>query len=106
MKRFILTLVASGLLFSAAQGAALDAANNETAIHIAADPQAIARIPANYAFVHPGFLTVATSATNSPPIGLWASDNKTLIGSDPDAGKRTAACRCRVPDRPGRIAGV
>lgn len=90
MKRFILTLVASGLLFSAAQGAALDAANNETAIHIAADPQAIARIPANYAFVHPGFLTVATSATNSPPIGLWASDNKTLIGSDPDMARLLA----------------
>jgi polar amino acid transport system substrate-binding protein len=90
MTRFILTLVASGLLFSAAQGAALDAANNETAIHIAADPQAIARIPANYAFVHPGFLTVATSATNSPPIGLWASDNKTLIGSDPDMARLLA----------------
>lgn len=90
MKRFILTLVASGLLFSAAQGAALDAANNETAIHIAADPQTIARIPANYAFVHPGFLTVATSATNSPPIGLWASDNKTLIGSDPDMARLLA----------------
>ncbi|WP_312830947.1 ABC transporter substrate-binding protein [Pantoea eucrina] len=90
MKRFILTLMASGLLFSAAQGAALDAANNETAIHIAADPQAIARIPANYAFVHPGFLTVATSATNSPPIGLWASDNKTLIGSDPDMARLLA----------------
>jgi len=90
MKRFVLTLVASGLLLSAAQGAALDAANNETAIHIAADPQAIARIPANFAFVHPGFLTVATSATNSPPIGLWASDNKTLIGSDPDMARLLA----------------
>ncbi|WP_292968781.1 ABC transporter substrate-binding protein [Pantoea sp. UBA4549] len=90
MTRFILTLVVSGLLFSAAQGAALDAADNETAIHIAADPQAIARIPANYAFVHPGFLTVATSATNSPPIGLWASDNKTLIGSDPDLARLLA----------------
>lgn len=90
MKRFVLTLVASGLLLSAAQGAALDAANNEMAIHIAADPQAIARIPANFAFVHPGFLTVATSATNSPPIGLWASDNKTLIGSDPDMARLLA----------------
>jgi len=68
----------------------LDARNNETPIHIAANPQAIAKIPANYRFVNPGFLTIATSMNNSPPIGLWASDNKTLIGSDPDIARLLA----------------
>ncbi len=57
---------------------------------MAANPQAIAKIPAGFHFVHPGYLTVATSANNSPPIGLWASDNKTLIGSDPDIARLLA----------------
>lgn len=68
----------------------LDAKNNETPINIAANPQAIAKIPAGFHFVNPGYLTVATTAMNSPPIGLWASDNKTLIGSDPDIARLLA----------------
>lgn len=68
----------------------LNARNNEVPIHISADPQAMSRIPAGFHFVNPGYLTVATTASNSPPIGLWASDNKTLIGSDPDIARLLA----------------
>lgn len=80
------------LIFAAPTLAAekLDARNNETPITIAANPQAIAKIPPDFHFVNPGYLTVATSANNSPPIGLWASDNKTLIGSDPDIARLLA----------------
>ncbi|QDY43866.1 ABC transporter substrate-binding protein [Candidatus Pantoea soli] len=68
----------------------LNAQDNETPVHIAANPQAIAKIPPGFRFVTPGYLTVATSASNAPPIGLWASDNRTLTGSDPDIARLLA----------------
>ncbi|MCE0491290.1 transporter substrate-binding domain-containing protein [Pantoea sp. Mb-10] len=71
-------------------GAGLDVRHNETPIHIAPNPEAIARIPAHFQFVQPGYLTVATAANNSPPIALWSSDNTTLIGSDPDIARLLA----------------
>ncbi|KNC05889.1 ABC transporter substrate-binding protein [Pantoea sp. RIT-PI-b] len=91
MQRVIITALLSAMLASPAIAAeTLDAKNNETPINIAANPQAIAKIPADFHFVNPGYLTVATTAMNSPPIGLWASDNKTLIGSDPDMARLLA----------------
>lgn len=86
---FIL-LLAAGMVSAAEQAAVLNARDNELPIHISADDQAIAKIPAGFVFVNPGYLTVATTASNSPPIGLWASDNKTLIGSDPDMARLLA----------------
>ena len=91
MERVIVSALAAWLFSSPLFAAeTLDAKNNETPIHIPANPQAIAKIPAGFHFVTPGYLTVATSASNSPPIGLWASDNKTLIGSDPDFARLLA----------------
>lgn len=91
MKQVIIVALAGAVLAVPATGAQqLDASHNETPITMAANPQAIAKIPAGFHFVQPGYLTVATSANNSPPIGLWASDNKTLIGSDPDIARLLA----------------
>ncbi|PJZ03060.1 ABC transporter substrate-binding protein [Pantoea rodasii] len=91
MERVIVSALAAWLFSSPLLAAeTLDAKNNETPINIPANPQAIANIPAGFHFVTPGYLTVATSASNSPPIGLWASDNKTLIGSDPDFARLLA----------------
>ncbi|WP_455845264.1 ABC transporter substrate-binding protein [Pantoea agglomerans] len=91
MERVIITALLAVMLSAPAIAAeTLDAKNNETPINIAANPQAIAKIPAGFHFVNPGYLTVATTAMNSPPIGLWASDNKTLIGSDPDIARLLA----------------
>ena len=91
MKPVIILALTGAVLAAPATGAQqLDASHNETPITMAANPQAIAKIPAGFHFVHPGYLTVATSANNSPPIGLWASDNKTLIGSDPDIARLLA----------------
>ncbi|UVC32028.1 ABC transporter substrate-binding protein [Pantoea sp. SOD02] len=91
MERVIIAALLT-VMFSAPAIAAetLDAKNNETPINIAANPQAIEKIPAGFHFVNPGYLTVATTSMNSPPIGLWASDNKTLIGSDPDIARLLA----------------
>ncbi|UYK97260.1 ABC transporter substrate-binding protein [Pantoea stewartii] len=61
-----------------------DAAQNEQPIHAPVNPEAVRKIPANFPFVEPGTLTVATSAIHSPPLALLASDNVTRIGSDPD----------------------
>lgn len=88
--RLVASLLALGLIAPVLAADKLDARNNETPIHAPADPQAIAKIPPGFHFVNPGYLTVATSATNSPPIGLWATDNKTLIGSDPDIARLLA----------------
>ena len=91
MERVIVSALAAWLFSSPLYAAeTLDAKNNETPINIPANPQAIAKIPAGFHFVTPGYLTVATSASNSPPIGLWASDNKTLSGSDPDFARLLA----------------
>ncbi|RPD99795.1 ABC transporter substrate-binding protein [Candidatus Pantoea deserta] len=68
----------------------LDVTKNETPIAAPANPQAIRLIPAGFHFVEPGYLTVATSNTNSPPLGLLASDNKTRIGSDADFARLLA----------------
>ncbi|WP_162870567.1 transporter substrate-binding domain-containing protein, partial [Klebsiella aerogenes] len=38
----------------------------------------------------PGKLTVAVAFENSPPLALFAEDNKTLIGSDPDIARLVA----------------
>ncbi|MDH2066924.1 ABC transporter substrate-binding protein [Pantoea sp. GD03673] len=87
-----LTLAALTLLpvltCSAAERA--DVLKNETPIHAPANPQAIAKIPADFHFIEPGTLTVATSATISPPLSLLASDNVTRIGSDPDIARLLA----------------
>lgn len=91
MERVIITALLTLMLATPVIAAeTLDAKNNEAPINIAANPQAIAKIPAGFHFVNPGYLTVATSANNSPPIGLWATDNKTLIGSDPDIARLLA----------------
>lgn len=93
MKALRFTAVATALLLPALAVQAsrtLDVLQNETPIHVAASPQAIAKIPAGYHFIEPGTLTVATSATNSPPLSLLASDNVTRIGSDPDIARLLA----------------
>lgn len=73
-----------------ALAATLDVTQNETPIAAQANPQAIGKIPQGFHFVEPGYLTVATANTNSPPLGLLASDNKTRIGSDADFARLLA----------------
>jgi polar amino acid transport system substrate-binding protein len=58
-------------------------------IHAPKDPQAIALIPAGYHFVQPGKLTVAAGATQLP-LGDYAADGVTVIGSDPDIARLVA----------------
>lgn len=85
----------SGLLLFGAAPAALaapplDVLKNETPIAAPANAAAMAKIPRDFRFVAPGYLTVATANTNSPPLGLLASDNKTRIGSDADFARLLA----------------
>ncbi len=66
----------SALLLCAAQPVLaverLDVLKNDTTIEAPANPQAIDPIPPGFHFVEPGYLTVATANTNSPPLGLLA----------------------------------
>lgn len=82
------------LLLSAAVQAAtaggIDLQANREPIRAEPNPAAIALIPANFHFAVPGKLTVAVAFENSPPLALFADDNKTLIGSDPDIARLVA----------------
>lgn len=89
MRASLLALLLVGAL-PPALAATLDVTQNETPIAAPANPQAIGKIPQGFHFVEPGYLTVATANTNSPPLGLLASDNKTRIGSDADFARLLA----------------
>lgn len=80
----------AGLIFTTVSHASINLKANEQPLPVTVDPQAVAKIPANYKFVEPGTLTVAVSALNSPPLALLASDNRTRIGSDPDIARLLA----------------
>jgi len=69
-------------------GVSLEA--NKTPVHSAKNPAAIAQLPANYHFAVPGKLTVAVAALNSPPLTVFADDNKTLMGSEVDIARLVA----------------
>jgi polar amino acid transport system substrate-binding protein len=53
------------------------------------DPAAIALIPAKFPFATPGKLTVAVSPW-APPLAAYATDDKTVIGSEPDLAQLVA----------------
>ncbi|PLR39540.1 ABC transporter substrate-binding protein [Chimaeribacter californicus] len=86
-------LLFSGLLFSGvtpAAGNGIDLKANETPINVAANPAAVAQIPAGYHFTVPGKFTVAIAGLNSPPLTLLADDNKTMLGSEVDIARLVA----------------
>ena len=72
---------------------------NETPIHAPKNPQAIAKLPADFHFVKPGQFTVAIAALNTPPLALFAADNRRLIGSEVDIAQLVA-------DSPGLTLNV
>ncbi|CAM3473766.1 ABC transporter substrate-binding protein [Rouxiella silvae] len=89
-----LTAIAALLSISSLANAAssgIDLVANETPINTPASPEAVAKIPANFKFVNPGYLTVAVAVLGSaPPFGLFARDNKTVIGSESDIARLVA----------------
>jgi len=88
-----ITAVAALLSFSLIAQAApgIDLVANEKPVDAPKSAQAIAKIPANYQFVEPGTFTVAVTVFGSaPPFGLYARDNKTIIGSEADIARLIA----------------
>ncbi len=71
-------------------GTGVSLAANKTPINTAVNPQAVAQLPKNYHFVVPGKFTVAVGALNSPPLTVFANDNKTLLGSEVDIARLVA----------------
>lgn len=53
------------------------------------NPEAVAALPKDFKFVEPGKLTVATAAS-SPPISTFATDNRTVVGADPELARLVA----------------
>ncbi len=84
-------VMAALLSFSAAAAPGVDLVANETPIHTVKSAEAVAKIPAGFRLVEPGTLTVAISLLGSgPPFGLYARDNKTVIGSEADIARLVA----------------
>jgi len=52
-------------------------------IHTQPNPEAIAALPADFKFANEGQFTVALSL-GDPPLGTYATDSKTPVGSEPD----------------------
>ncbi|CAM3919900.1 ABC transporter substrate-binding protein [Rahnella bruchi] len=85
----IAALLSLSTLAYAAPG--IDLVANETPVNTPKSPEAVAKIPANFKFVEPGTLTVALAVLGSaPPFGLYARDNKTVIGSEADIARLVA----------------
>jgi len=90
-KRLSALALLLGLSLSAQAAPGIDLIANEKPVHTPLNPQAASLIPANYKFVTPGTLTVATAVLGSaPPFGLFARDNKTVIGSEADIARLVA----------------
>jgi polar amino acid transport system substrate-binding protein len=49
---------------------------NKAPVHTAKNPQAIARLPANYHLAVPGKFTVAVAALNSPPLTVFLTTTR------------------------------
>lgn len=71
-------------------GQQVSLAANQTPLHTVKSAAAIAQLPTHYRFAVPGSLTVAVAAQNSPPLTVFADDNKTLIGSEVDMARLVA----------------
>lgn len=71
-------------------GAGVSLEANRTPINTNKNPQAVAQLPKGYRFAVPGKFTVAVSALNSPPLTVFAEDNKTLLGSEVDIARLVA----------------
>lgn len=102
-----LTAAAALLSLSALAHAApgIDLIANETPINTLKSAEAAAKIPAGFKFVEPGTLTVAVSILGSgPPFGLYARDNKTVIGSESDIARLVADGLGLKLDFVGRLA--
>lgn len=69
-------------------GVSLEA--NKTPINTAVNPSAVAQLPKDHHFAVPGKFTVAVAALNSPPLTVFAEDNKTLLGSEVDIARLVA----------------
>ena len=68
-------------------GAGVSLEANKAPINTKINPQAVAQLPQGYHFAVPGKFTVAVSALNSPPLTVFAEDNKTLLGSEVDIAR-------------------
>ena len=66
----ILLMIASAPLYALTP---LDSDANQTPVIAPASPAAVALIPKGFRFAHPGELTVAISAMNSPRWPCWAT---------------------------------
>ncbi len=90
-KRLTTLTLLLGLSAGVQAAAGIDLIANEKPIHTPRSDDAVALIPAHYKFVTPGTLTVATAILGSaPPFGLYARDNKTVIGSEADIARLVA----------------
>lgn len=59
-------------------------------VHVEKDPALAAKLPADFKWAERGALTVAIAAAGDPPLGTYATDAQTVVGSDPDLASQLA----------------
>nr|WP_241569390.1 ABC transporter substrate-binding protein [Rosenbergiella collisarenosi] len=72
-------------------GTTINLQANLTPITTAANPAAIAKLPNGLKLAHPGEFTVGIAADGAAPLMVFADDNKTLVGSEPDIARLVAS---------------
>jgi len=84
LKSILGGLAIAGLLGTAAISAEFDLSPEQPGrIHAQPNPEAIAALPADFKFANDGQFTVAVSLGDAP-LGTYATDSKTPVGSEPD----------------------
>lgn len=88
----LIALLTGATLFANANDVVINGSNvseyeNLAPIRAPKNEEAIKLIPENFKFANPGQFTVAVAGLNSPPLYQFASDNKTLIGSEVDMAR-------------------
>ena len=95
MKKIIvlatLLLPLSALAATEINGTEINLKANEQPITTAANPAAIAKLPKGFQLAHSGEFTVGIAGEGSAPLTVYAEDNKTLIGSEPDIARLVAS---------------
>ncbi|WP_114195909.1 ABC transporter substrate-binding protein [Edaphovirga cremea] len=92
-KNHLLVALFASLTFSAnalAADTGIDLQANQAHIRTQQNSEAISHLPKDLKLAVPGKFTVAIAALNSPPLALFADDNKTLIGSESDFAQLVA----------------
>lgn len=91
LRLFVGTIISGTVLFSAAAADEFDLSPEQAGrIRVHKSEKAVAAISPDFTFAVSGHFKVAISPDATPPLGTYATDSRTVIGSDPDIAQLIA----------------